>query len=123
MLQQIQILVSRNSLRKRTGNGNRGTGKQLPSKLGFLVIEVICDHLEPAADWQIKRGLLINVLPRHMKSLAARASAAFVRLCAASVIASWPRKQRLANFILAAQLLAAAEPHHKSGYGQYLRGL
>ena len=34
-------------------------------------IEAICDHLEAVADWQIKRGLLINIPPRHMKSLAA----------------------------------------------------
>jgi predicted phage terminase large subunit-like protein len=32
-------------------------------------IEAICDHLEAAANWQINR-LLINVPPRHMKSLA-----------------------------------------------------
>ena len=29
------------------------------------------DHLEAVADWQIKRGFLINIPPRHMKSLAA----------------------------------------------------
>ena len=34
-------------------------------------IEAICDHLEAVVDWQIKRGLLINIPPRHMKSLAA----------------------------------------------------
>jgi hypothetical protein len=34
-------------------------------------VEAICDHLEAAANWQIKRGLLINIPPRHMKSLAA----------------------------------------------------
>src|SRR5689334_23337851 len=34
-------------------------------------IEAICDHLEAVVDWQIGRGLLINMPPRHMKSLAA----------------------------------------------------
>jgi len=34
-------------------------------------IEAICDHLEAVANRQIKRGLLINIPPRHMKSLAA----------------------------------------------------
>jgi predicted phage terminase large subunit-like protein len=34
-------------------------------------IDAICEHLEAAADWQIKRGLLINMPPRHMKSLGA----------------------------------------------------
>jgi predicted phage terminase large subunit-like protein len=34
-------------------------------------IEAICDHLEAVADRQIKRGLLINIPPRHMKSLGA----------------------------------------------------
>lgn len=34
-------------------------------------IEAICDHLEAVVDWRIKRGLLINIPPRHMKSLAA----------------------------------------------------
>jgi predicted phage terminase large subunit-like protein len=34
-------------------------------------IDAICEHLEAAADWQINRGLLINIPPRHMKSLAA----------------------------------------------------
>jgi predicted phage terminase large subunit-like protein len=34
-------------------------------------IEAICEHLEAVADQQIKRGLLINIPPRHMKSLAA----------------------------------------------------
>lgn len=34
-------------------------------------IEAICDHLEAVADRQIKHGLLINVPPRHMKSLGA----------------------------------------------------
>jgi predicted phage terminase large subunit-like protein len=34
-------------------------------------IEAICEHLEAVADRQIKRGLLINIPPRHMKSLAA----------------------------------------------------
>jgi predicted phage terminase large subunit-like protein len=33
-------------------------------------IDVICEHLEAAADWQINR-LLINIPPRHMKSLGA----------------------------------------------------
>lgn len=33
-------------------------------------IEAICDHLEACVDWQIDR-LLINMPPRHMKSLAA----------------------------------------------------
>lgn len=33
-------------------------------------IEAICDHLEACANWQIDR-LLINVPPRHMKSLGA----------------------------------------------------
>ena len=33
-------------------------------------IDAICDHLEAVADWQINR-LLINIPPRHMKSLAA----------------------------------------------------
>jgi predicted phage terminase large subunit-like protein len=32
-------------------------------------IEAICDHLEACANWQINR-LLINIPPRHMKSLA-----------------------------------------------------
>jgi hypothetical protein len=34
-------------------------------------VEAICDHLEAVADRQIKRGLLINIPPRHMKSLGA----------------------------------------------------
>jgi predicted phage terminase large subunit-like protein len=34
-------------------------------------IEAICDHLEAVAQRQIKRGLLINIPPRHMKSLGA----------------------------------------------------
>jgi predicted phage terminase large subunit-like protein len=34
-------------------------------------IEAVCDHLEAVADRQIKRGLLINIPPRHMKSLGA----------------------------------------------------
>jgi hypothetical protein len=34
-------------------------------------VEAICDHLEAVVDWQIKRGLLINIPPRHMKSLTA----------------------------------------------------
>ena len=33
-------------------------------------IEAICEHLEAVADWQINR-LLINMPPRHMKSLGA----------------------------------------------------
>jgi predicted phage terminase large subunit-like protein len=33
-------------------------------------IEAICDHLQAVADWQVDR-LLINMPPRHMKSLAA----------------------------------------------------
>ena len=33
-------------------------------------IDAICDHLEAVADRQIKR-LLINIPPRHMKSLGA----------------------------------------------------
>jgi predicted phage terminase large subunit-like protein len=33
-------------------------------------IDAICEHLEAAADWQINR-LLINIPPRHMKSLGA----------------------------------------------------
>jgi predicted phage terminase large subunit-like protein len=33
-------------------------------------IDAICEHLEAVADWQINR-LLINMPPRHMKSLAA----------------------------------------------------
>lgn len=33
-------------------------------------IEAICDHLQACADWEIDR-LLINLPPRHMKSLAA----------------------------------------------------
>ncbi len=33
-------------------------------------IEAICDHLEAAANWEIDR-LLINIPPRHMKSLGA----------------------------------------------------
>ena len=33
-------------------------------------IEAICDHLEACANWQIDR-LLINIPPRHMKSLSA----------------------------------------------------
>jgi len=39
--------------------------------LGNWHIEAICEHLEAAADRQVGRGLLINVPPRHMKSLAA----------------------------------------------------
>lgn len=35
-------------------------------------IDAICEHLEAVADWQINR-LLINMPPRHMKSLAANA--------------------------------------------------
>jgi predicted phage terminase large subunit-like protein len=34
-------------------------------------IDAICEHLEAVVDWQIKRGLLINIPPRHMKSLGA----------------------------------------------------
>ena len=34
-------------------------------------IDAICEHLEAVADWQIQRGLLINMPPRHMKSLGA----------------------------------------------------
>jgi predicted phage terminase large subunit-like protein len=34
-------------------------------------IDAICEHLEAVADWQITRGLLINMPPRHMKSLSA----------------------------------------------------
>jgi predicted phage terminase large subunit-like protein len=34
-------------------------------------IDAICEHLEAVADWQIERGLLINMPPRHMKSLGA----------------------------------------------------
>jgi hypothetical protein len=34
-------------------------------------IEAICDHLEAVASRQIKHGLLINIPPRHMKSLGA----------------------------------------------------
>ena len=34
-------------------------------------IDAICEHLEAVADRQIKRGLLINMPPRHMKSLGA----------------------------------------------------
>jgi hypothetical protein len=34
-------------------------------------IEAICDHLEAVANREIKRGLLINIPPRHMKSLGA----------------------------------------------------
>ncbi len=34
-------------------------------------IEAICDHLEAVANREIKRGLLINMPPRHMKSLGA----------------------------------------------------
>jgi predicted phage terminase large subunit-like protein len=34
-------------------------------------IEAICEHLEAVADRQIERGLLINIPPRHMKSLGA----------------------------------------------------
>jgi predicted phage terminase large subunit-like protein len=34
-------------------------------------IEAICDHLEAVVDREIKRGLLINIPPRHMKSLGA----------------------------------------------------
>jgi predicted phage terminase large subunit-like protein len=34
-------------------------------------IEAICEHLEAVADRQITRGLLINMPPRHMKSLGA----------------------------------------------------
>ena len=34
-------------------------------------IEAICDHLEAVANQEIKRGLLINIPPRHMKSLGA----------------------------------------------------
>lgn len=34
-------------------------------------IEAICEHLEAVADRQVGRGLLINMPPRHMKSLSA----------------------------------------------------
>jgi hypothetical protein len=34
-------------------------------------IEAICDHLEAVANQEIKHGLLINIPPRHMKSLGA----------------------------------------------------
>lgn len=34
-------------------------------------IEAICDHLEAVANREIKRGLLMNIPPRHMKSLGA----------------------------------------------------
>ncbi len=34
-------------------------------------IDAICEHLDAVADWQIQHGLLINMPPRHMKSLGA----------------------------------------------------
>ena len=34
-------------------------------------VAAVCDHLKAVADQQIKRGLLINIPPRHMKSLGA----------------------------------------------------
>ena len=34
-------------------------------------IEAICDHLEAVANREIKQGLLMNIPPRHMKSLGA----------------------------------------------------
>jgi predicted phage terminase large subunit-like protein len=39
--------------------------------LGNWHIDAVCEHLEAIADWQIQRGLLINIPPRHMKSLGA----------------------------------------------------
>ena len=60
--------------------------------IGNWHIDAILEHLEAVADQQIRRGLLINVPPRHMKSLGANV------FFPAWVWAQDPNPEREANY-------------------------